>query len=506
MKHWKIINQQYNANLFPYAYHVKAMGAEFAKTCGRKAASDNFVELRNDGELTQGWHWEEYHQAGKYILERLEEPTYAKQVLKNTNIYLKSFFIFAESIINSNLKVKLNSQLNQTIIKFRDLFTRLASWGVLISIVEYEHELLSKKIKSFLREKIKNYKLEITVEELFQVLTTSSHSTYLVKERDDLLQIAKKIWQKPRWRHLFHSDFNKIVSSLERFPQLARLVKLHYEKYKWLSFGFEGPLLHLEDITRSLVELIKKQPFELEKQISKNGRHFLLAQKKWLKKLRATDQERHLLWIAREIGFSKAFRKDIEYHGNYAYHLLLAEIGKRFYFTPHQGYYLSVEELSEILLGKKEVDFNIIQERIKHSVYACEHLKIRLVHGKKAEVYRRNFEKQKIQNNINQLNGQCACPGRARGTVKVVLDQKEYGKFYAHNVLVTVATNPNMVPLMKIAKAIITDVGGITCHAAIVSRELNIPCVIGTKIATQVLRDGDLVEVDAGKGTIEIIR
>jgi len=67
-------------------------------------------------------------------------------------------------------------------------------------------------------------------------------------------------------------------------------------------------------------------------------------------------------------------------------------------------------------------------------------------------------------------------------------------------------TNPNMMPLIRKAKAIITDEGGITCHAAIISRELNIPCIIGTKIATKVLKDGDRVEVDADKGIVRKLK
>ncbi|GAG36014.1 unnamed protein product, partial [marine sediment metagenome] len=72
--------------------------------------------------------------------------------------------------------------------------------------------------------------------------------------------------------------------------------------------------------------------------------------------------------------------------------------------------------------------------------------------------------------------------------------------------LVTPMTNPSFVPAMQKAKAILTDQGGLLCHAAIMSRELDIPCVIGTKIATKVLKDGDLVEVDADKGVIRIIK
>ncbi|MEY2664432.1 MAG: hypothetical protein RIT04_240, partial [Candidatus Parcubacteria bacterium] len=74
------------------------------------------------------------------------------------------------------------------------------------------------------------------------------------------------------------------------------------------------------------------------------------------------------------------------------------------------------------------------------------------------------------------------------------------------SVLVTSMTRPEFVPLMKKAIAIVTDEGGITCHAAIVSRELKKPCIIGTKVATQVLKDGDMVEVDANSGIVRILK
>ena len=67
-------------------------------------------------------------------------------------------------------------------------------------------------------------------------------------------------------------------------------------------------------------------------------------------------------------------------------------------------------------------------------------------------------------------------------------------------------TNPQMIPFIKKAVAIITDEGGITCHAAIISREMKKPCITGTKNATQLLDTGDLIEVDANKGIVKIIK
>ncbi|HLB51034.1 MAG TPA: PEP-utilizing enzyme, partial [Patescibacteria group bacterium] len=72
-------------------------------------------------------------------------------------------------------------------------------------------------------------------------------------------------------------------------------------------------------------------------------------------------------------------------------------------------------------------------------------------------------------------------------------------------ILVTAMTTPDYLPAMHQAAAFITDEGGITCHAAIVARELKKPCIIGTKIATQVLKDGMLVEIDADNGIVRIV-
>ena len=66
-------------------------------------------------------------------------------------------------------------------------------------------------------------------------------------------------------------------------------------------------------------------------------------------------------------------------------------------------------------------------------------------------------------------------------------------------------TRPEYVPLMKKASGVVTDEGGITCHAAIISRELGMPCVIGTKIATRMFKTGDLVEVDANNGLVRML-
>ncbi len=100
------------------------------------------------------------------------------------------------------------------------------------------------------------------------------------------------------------------------------------------------------------------------------------------------------------------------------------------------------------------------------------------------------------------LRGLGAAPGIGKGTVKVLSGPKEMGKVLKGDVLVTDMTTPDFVPAMKRASAIVTNSGGMTCHAAIVSREMGIPCIVGTKNGTSVLHDNQLITVDASRGIV----
>ncbi len=103
---------------------------------------------------------------------------------------------------------------------------------------------------------------------------------------------------------------------------------------------------------------------------------------------------------------------------------------------------------------------------------------------------------------IQILSGIPASPGIAAGSARIVYRASEIGRVKEGEVLVAEMTTPDFVPAMKRAVAIVTDRGGRTCHAAIVSRELGIPCVVGTGDATKVLKEGQLITVDGSKGKV----
>ena len=103
------------------------------------------------------------------------------------------------------------------------------------------------------------------------------------------------------------------------------------------------------------------------------------------------------------------------------------------------------------------------------------------------------------------VKGTTGYGGKATGTVKVITDPSNASHFERGDVLVTGSTRPEYLPIMEKAAAFVTDAGGILSHAAITAREMKKPCVIGTKVATKVFKDGDFVEVDADTGIVRIL-
>lgn len=112
-----------------------------------------------------------------------------------------------------------------------------------------------------------------------------------------------------------------------------------------------------------------------------------------------------------------------------------------------------------------------------------------------------------VPNGVKELKGESAYQGKVRGTVRVLplLNIEKSFEFNTGDILVSVHTNPSLMLYIEKCSAIVTDEGGILSHAAIISREMKKPCIIGTKIATKVFKDGDLVEVDAQRGVVRLL-
>ena len=161
---------------------------------------------------------------------------------------------------------------------------------------------------------------------------------------------------------------------------------------------------------------------------------------------------------------------------------------------------LTTDELGALadLAIRDEAHYGIPQD----AEFAIEDGRIYIVQTRPVTTFVEKGRSAPIEATRVLVHGLGASPGNATGRVRVLASPSDEGKLKPGEVLVTTMTSPDWVPIMRRAAAIITDAGGMTSHAAIVSRELGIPCIVGARTATSELRDGMIVTIDARAGTV----
>ena len=161
----------------------------------------------------------------------------------------------------------------------------------------------------------------------------------------------------------------------------------------------------------------------------------------------------------------------------------------------------------EIIRGlhDQQIDRERIMERLNHGyAYLIAPNASYLVTGKDVDALDALVIPKKVEDKITELKGQIAFKGKVTGIARVILDRRDSKELLEGEILVTTMTSPEFVPAMKLSAGIITNEGGILCHAAIMSRELRKPCIIGTKIGTDAIKTGQMITLDADTGMITL--
>ncbi len=217
-------------------------------------------------------------------------------------------------------------------------------------------------------------------------------------------------------------------------------------------------------------------------------------------KVQFTDEEKHTVKLFQKLLYLKDkrddFRREAFYHG----YILVEEIARRLKLEVQELGYLLPDEV-DAAFGGKEFRQEI-ERRKKGYIVTVADGKIHIISGE--EAVKQLLEKQNIED-VKEFKGIVGSSGKAKGIVQVIKSLKGIEHFTEGSVLVAVTTNPEYIPAMQKAVAFVTDEGSITSHASIVAREMGKPCIVAARIATKVLKDGDMVEVDAVIGVVRKI-
>jgi|SRR3989344_649692 len=272
-------------------------------------------------------------------------------------------------------------------------------------------------------------------------------------------------------------------------PNLTGVICEHLKKYAWVGVHhFWGSPLTEEKIFEDMRELSKQYPFVEDKE----------------EKPAISSEIQELIIAMNQLSYWR-FRC-AETSGYIVYHFLprLKEISEKLKVTYEEMCWLSREEIFEALKDNDVPDKSMIEERRKTFGYTYIDDEERIFSGKMVSQLLDALGIG-VAEDVTAIRGNVACKGYAKGMVRVVKEPKNVAEFLEGEILVSPETTPDFLPAMKKAAAFITDIGGLTSHAAIIARELKKPCIIGTKIATQLLKDGMMVEVDAHNGIVRIV-
>ena len=179
------------------------------------------------------------------------------------------------------------------------------------------------------------------------------------------------------------------------------------------------------------------------------------------------------------------------------------KIAKNHHLTIQQLMYYLPEEFFVLFKEGIKVPLKELRRRQDYYLLLLKDGRLKLYIGRTAQSLEKKARPQSSRLlKVKTLKGQAGFYGKVKGRVRIINTSAQAQSMKQGEILVSTMTPPRLIMAVKKAKAIVTNEGGLICHAAIIARELKIPCVIGTKIATQVLKDGDLVEVDANRGIV----
>jgi len=221
--------------------------------------------------------------------------------------------------------------------------------------------------------------------------------------------------------------------------------------------------------------------------------------------LKPTSGEWRQLVLAPELIFFKDWRDDVRRQQVYYWSFLFAKLAKFFKCSIHDIGYMSLDEIEKAIKDKK-FDTSLIarrKSRVCIITYSKKSSNIKIIDQKVPDFYKQRMKQAEQGHRLTKLKGLVAFRGRTVGRVIIIHSYHDLKRVKKGDVLVANTTHPNYLPGMRKASAFITNEGGIISHAAIVAREMKKPCIVGTKTATRVLKDGDKVEVNANSGIVK---
>lgn len=427
------------------------------------------------------------HKAGELGKKLFTDKNFVKKYFKEVEDITQRQVDICNKIRNTNLS-KLNNEELKNIFKLSvDLI--VDNFGYYATCQQQYFSILEEDIKKELLEFIPENKIT----DVFTLLSSSTKITKIRQEEIDWLNLL-------------------IKHTKRQIENLQKEIENHHLKYFILSFADGNRPFSVDYYVQKFEKDSENSLSELKenlKKISNSLNDIEIQKQEIIKEYSLLDEIVEKCNTLAEIGHYRLDMRISSWLPAYYYNeFVLEEIGNRYGYSVEEIRLSRVEEILK-LFENNTLEEKELKKRKERFLFLIKDGKDFIHSGDEAKKKFNEIIQKEDFENLKEIKGNTAMMGNVSGKALVFkwsdnLNEKLKAAD-ENSILVTGQTRPQIMPLISKCKAIVTDEGGITSHAAIVSRELRKPCIIGTKIATEVIKDGDFINVDANSGIVKIL-
>ncbi len=460
------------------------------------------------GGITTVYHSKQNYERLRHYFHNCfqKDPSFMSRYYDKYDERMRLIINRIERIMSYDLSRKSNSGL----IRLWEQKRRLYSYNAVMDFIAWYMEFFfTPVLQSWVKQRLEQIGKSDELASVIALLVTPRKASEFYYEQQSIFRLVSFVLRHRRLKRAFLSSASpEEILSIDR--KFAKAVRMHHKKYCWVSMLVNNPETSITDIISQISLYVRdSKVFQIEsRRLGDNYQKSDLRKKeKWIRRLQPDSRMLSLIASLEETAYART--KDNAYQGRLTYLTkpLYLEVARRLGISYSELKECRDEEIITYLKKGKYFPKKLIRKRLQLSCMIGINGKVYVYEGEKAALVEKIVVKRRKSQRPSRLTGTPASTGRKiRGRVRICLSSKDAGQLLAGEILVAPATSADFVPAMRKARAIITEFGGLTSHAAIVSRELGIPCIVGTKVATQVLKDGDLVEVDAERGIVRRLK